>query len=66
MEDNELEIKNFDGFNNLVKNFNKNENIIKEYAPKLNIICFKNQHVTKNTMEKILEHKRNRLSQLIK
>ncbi len=54
-DDNPLEIDNIVGFTNLLKEFNKNNDVIKEYTNILNTICYKNNPIIKNTIDKSKE-----------
>jgi len=51
-DDNPLEIDNIVGFTNLLKEFNANNDVIKEYTAKLNTICYRNNPIIKNTIDK--------------
>ncbi len=61
-DDNPLEIDNIVGFTNLLKEFNANSDVIKEYTKKLNTICYKKNHMVKQTID---ESKDNKIRKMI-
>ncbi len=65
-DDNPLEIDNIVGFTNLLKEFNANSDVIKEYTKKLNTICYKKNHMVKQTIDESKEEtKDNKIRKMI-
>ena len=53
LEDNELGITSYLGFNNMTRQMRTNESVKKEYITKLNNVCYQNKAIVQQTKEEI-------------